>query len=134
MTVPAGHPAKLETFARLLFFAALATLTILFIVPMQDVPVPMADTLSDKAHHAIAFALLMLLGGFAFPSQRPLRLALLLLAYGAVMEVVQGMSNLGRHASWADLAADGIGICIALVVLKIGGRLRRSANNEKHLQ
>lgn len=119
---------------RLLFYAALAGFAFLMVIPPQSVPDPMPNTLSDKAHHAISFVVLMVLAAMAYPRRSPLLLALLLVAFGGVMEMVQGSTNLGRQASWGDLVADAAGVGLALILLTGIRYWRRTSSNERHLQ
>lgn len=65
----------------------------------------------DKLNHAVAFAVLALVGRFGFPATRgqALGVALGLLAFGVLIELVQGLVP-GRSSEWADLAADSLGI------------------------
>lgn len=74
--------------------------------------------LSDKQLHAIAFALLILPlactdGGVA------LRFLPAGLAFGGAIELLQ--PYVGRTADWLDLLADGVGLCIGLM---LGAALR----------
>lgn len=102
---------------RALFLTALAVVTILMVVPPEAVPDPTADALSDKAQHAICFAGLMILACLAYRHQ-PRRIpALFLLAYGGAMEAAQGLSNIGRQASWGDMIADALGVCAGWAIL-----------------
>ena len=46
-----------------------------------------------------------------------------LLAYGLGIELAQANMGQGRHASMADLVADGLGILLALALISLGKRL-----------
>ena len=46
---------------------------------------------------------------------RWLSVALGLLAYGVLIEILQGLTSY-RHAEWADLLADGLGILAGLAL------------------
>jgi hypothetical protein len=76
----------------------------------------------DKWMHGIAFALLAIwfTGQYARPSYG--RVAIMLLAYGLLIEVVQTFVPY-RTAEWADLAADaiGIGVGLAIATMATGG-------------
>jgi peptidoglycan/LPS O-acetylase OafA/YrhL len=69
----------------------------------------------DKAHHALAFAVLAVLGWLGrFPSMP--RLALGLIALGAAIELAQGLT-FTRTAEWADLLADTVGVMVGMAVV-----------------
>lgn len=68
----------------------------------------------DKAAHFIAFGLILWSFGVLFRRiPRPLA-ALLAIALGAAVEVIQGV--IGRDSSWGDLLADALGVATALVI------------------
>jgi VanZ family protein len=83
--------------------AAIATTCLL---PASDLPV---IGLSDKLKHGMSYALL----AFWFASITTRRalstLAVALLAFGGLIELLQEWMQLGRHAEWADLAANAVG-------------------------
>ena len=76
----------------------------------------------DKWMHGVAFALLAIwfTGQYARSSYG--RVAIMLLAYGLLIEVVQTFVPY-RTAEWADLAADaiGIGVGLAIATMATGG-------------
>lgn len=65
----------------------------------------------DKANHALAFAVLAVLGGIAYPG-RLARVLVALLAYGALIEVLQTFTP-DRTGEWLDLLADAVGLLLA---------------------
>jgi len=76
----------------------------------------------DKLHHAVAYAVLTLLGGrsLVLLGLRPCRgwslSAGFSLFFGAVLEILQMSLTTHRTAEWGDLFADGIGagaVCLA---------------------
>ncbi|OYU91320.1 MAG: VanZ family protein [Burkholderiales bacterium PBB5] len=69
----------------------------------------------DKLNHASAFATLAVVVTLGW-GRRWLRHALLLLAYGALIEVLQAMTPT-RSAEWADLLADGVGLTTGLLLV-----------------
>ena len=72
-------------------------------------PVPQMPTTGwDKSNHMLGFAVLMLLGRWAYPG-RTVFLVTGLLAYGALIELLQSLTP-ARFAEWADLLADGLGL------------------------
>ena len=78
-------------------------------------PPPAADTGHDKLSHAIAFLVLAVCAVRAHPAQPLHRLFGALLAFGALIEVVQSRIP-GRSAEWADLLADAIGIALGALL------------------
>jgi VanZ family protein len=72
-------------------------------------PVPQMPTTGwDKSNHMLGFAVLMLLGRWAYPG-RTMFLVCGLLAYGALIELLQSLTA-DRFAEWEDLLADGLGL------------------------
>jgi VanZ family protein len=71
---------------------------------------------SDKFEHALAFAVLTVMGRFAWPrALAPVAVAMVV--YGVAIEVLQG-SFTARTASVADVLADVAGIAIGLWVTR----------------
>ena len=91
------------------FWLALLVLTTLSLMPTGLLPPPVFS-LWDKAQHALGFGGLTLLGLLAYPHQR-VRLPLLLLAHGGLIEVAQAATG-WRYGEWMDLLADAVGIAV----------------------
>ena len=68
----------------------------------------------DKAAHFIAFGLILWSFGVLFRRMPRLWAAILTIALGAAVEVIQGF--VGRDASWGDLLADALGVAAALTL------------------
>jgi VanZ family protein len=96
------------------FFACLAVVLVLSLLPPR---VPMPSTGWDKMNHALAFAVLAVLGCRSYPR---LTLGVLpgLLAYGGLIELLQGMTDY-RSAEWLDMLADGVGLLSGWVFLRL---------------
>lgn len=94
-----------------IFWLALLLLTTLSLMPTGLLP-PQVFSLWDKAQHALGFGGLALLGMLAYPNL-PMRLPLLLLAYGGLIEVAQAATG-WRHGDWLDLLADALGIAVVM--------------------
>jgi VanZ family protein len=74
----------------------------------------------DKILHFAAFYALALLGAAAFPSRKALVwLAVLLCAYGALIEILQPLPPFGRDRDVLDWVADTIGITLAILPLMV---------------
>jgi hypothetical protein len=71
---------------------------------------------SDKIEHALAFLLLAFWFGSIVVRRDYLWLALAVLAFGGLIELVQGWMGLGRRADLLDLGADAIGIVGGLLL------------------
>lgn len=95
----------------------LVSLAVLF-APASDVPSAPAGV--DKVVHLALFAALAASGRWAGVAAR--RLAVLLLGYAALSEVVQGLPALGRSMSPADWVADAVGVLVGLVLWQLASR------------
>ena len=75
---------------------------------------------NDKLEHAGAFfGLTLWFGGLVRRERYPV-VALLMLLFGAGIEVAQGLMGLGREADVRDFVADSVGVAVALVLLYVG--------------
>jgi hypothetical protein len=95
----------------------LVSLAVLF-APASDVPTAPAGV--DKIVHLTLFAALAASGRWAGVGTRAL--AVVLLGYAAVSEVVQGLPALGRSMSPADWVADAVGVLVGLVLWELASR------------
>ncbi|VTU38637.1 putative integral membrane protein [Variovorax sp. PBL-H6] len=94
-----------EQMRRAAFWGCALAILILSLMP----PVPKMPTTGwDKSNHMLAFAVLMLLGRCAYPGRMAF-LACGLLAYGALIELLQSLTP-ARFAEWGDLLADALGL------------------------
>jgi VanZ family protein len=92
---------------------------------------PLPNTGWDKANHLLAFGALAVAGRFAFPGpgSRLLAVGAMLLAFGALIEIVQ-MGVPGRSAEWADLLADMAGIAAGTLLAALTLREAASTASE----
>lgn len=92
------------------FWRATLALLLVFIswVALTPRPPPEAGLLWDKLNHLAAFGSLAVAGYLGF-QRRWVPVALCLLAYGGLIEVLQSFIPL-RNGEWVDLLADAIGI------------------------
>jgi VanZ family protein len=67
----------------------------------------------DKLQHAIAFGTLAVLAVLAYPGVSKVRMGLLLISHGVVIEVLQYFSGY-RYGDWQDALADGVGVLLGL--------------------
>ena len=83
---------------------AVSVLVLSLLPPSQELP----TTGWDKSNHMLGFAVLAVLGHFAWPGRRwPMLLGLL--TYGGLIEVLQSFTP-DRFAEVGDLVADGVGL------------------------
>jgi hypothetical protein len=68
----------------------------------------------DKAEHFIAFYVLTVLAAAAFPRRNVILIAIALSAFGAAIEVVQGLKIVSRDRDFWDWVADTTAIAAAL--------------------
>jgi hypothetical protein len=93
------------------WWLAMSGVAVLALMPIEHLQLPVFDWW-DKAQHALAF---MVLTGWAlllWPNAA-LRVALGMLVYGAGLELAQWVLG-WRFAEWADLAADALGVLVAM--------------------
>ena len=67
----------------------------------------------DKAQHAIAFGALAVLAVLAYPGVSKVRIGLLLIAHGVLIEVLQYFTGY-RFGDWQDAVADGVGVLVGI--------------------
>lgn len=72
----------------------------------------------DKQNHFMAFFVLYLLFSFAYKNLTTVEKTIILLFVGFQMEIIQYFIP-GRFFSLLDIVADGVGIVIAIVLLKL---------------
>ena len=83
----------------------------------------MPSTGWDKANHALAFAVLTLLGCLSYPG-RGIRVLLGLFAYGILIEVLQTLTGY-RTGEVLDVVADTAGIALGWQVMALTRRAGR---------
>ena len=72
----------------------------------------------DKAQHAIAFGTLAVLAVLAYPGVSKVRIGLLLIAHGVLIEVLQYFTGY-RFGDWQDAVADGVGVLLGLAMVRV---------------
>ena len=83
--------------------------------------------ISDKVLHIVAFTILAAWFSGQYEKRSYWRIAMGLIAFGVLIELVQGTVSY-RRSEWLDLVGDAVGIVIGLVIalLGIGGWSRRA--------
>ena len=113
MPVSPGKPLfRMRLLLRLAGAVVMTVLLALMIGPYQNIE--SASRIWDKAAHFVAFGLILWSLGVLFRRLPRTVAAVLALALGGAVEIVQGL--VGRDASWGDLLADGLGIATALLL------------------
>lgn len=102
----------MRLFLRLAAAAVLLVLLALMLAPGGTIET--GGLVWDKAAHFIAFGLILWSFGVLFRRLPRIGAALLAIALGAAVELVQG--QIGRDASWGDLLADVLGVATALLI------------------
>jgi VanZ family protein len=106
-------------YGRVWLSLGLAALLLGVLVAMRPVGGALLFTLGDKVAHAAAFATFAVWFGGLVESRLMWRVALALLAYGVLIEVLQSLVPY-RSADSQDLAADAVGILLGWLVSAAG--------------
>ena len=109
-------PLRVTGLARVAFWACLLGVVVLSLTPVQQLP-PQVLNLWDKAQHAGGFAVLTLLGLWAYP-QRAIKLLAAMLALGVGIEVAQSATG-WRYGDVLDWIADAVGVAAAYTVWRL---------------
>lgn len=107
----------------LLTIGILSAITALSLWPLDNLPeVPG----TDKTHHLVAYALLMLPTAISKPKGW-IFIGLLFIAYSGAIELIQPIVN--RHGEWADLAANSAGILLGVFVAMVINKIEAITSN-----
>jgi len=113
------------TIRKFLFFACLAAVTVVSLLPAASLPDP---GISDKLSHVVAYGVLSLLGLAAYPppgGPPGARMVIGLICYGALMEPLQTLSP-GRTMDGADILANGVGVLAGTLCSLAAAAIRRA--------
>jgi hypothetical protein len=121
----------LNRLAQVAFFAALVFTFYSAVIPPQKAVqlVPW-----DKAEHFLAFYALTGLGVAAFPRRNLFLIAVLLSAFGAFIEFVQGLSIVHRDRDFWDWIADTVAIIMALAPMILVWWRRVVRSGQKNIE
>lgn len=110
-----------------LFWLCFVALNALALSPAPYLPPLEIFDWWDKAQHAIGFGTLAVLAVLAYPGVSKLRIGLMLVALGVLIEVLQHFSGY-RFGDWQDAVADGVGVVLGLGLARgvVWGLLRFS--------
>ncbi len=106
-----------------IFWAMLIFTTILMLIELA--PKQAGWMHWDKLQHVLVFMMLSLLGAHAYLHRYYLAIGLIL--YGAIIEVLQNMFTITRQASIYDWVADFVGVYVGLVIFAL---LQRITNRQ----
>ena len=113
-------PHRLSRPLRLgLYALAAAILFVLCVLPSEDLPDPGTG---DRFEHTAAWFVLTITG-YALAPRRRVAIPAFALAYGAVVEALQGLVPTGRHSDLRDFLADAIGVALAVGLFLIVRRI-----------
>jgi hypothetical protein len=97
-------------------------LVVAFVMALLPRPPQLPGAPSDKVQHVVAFAVLAALAAWAYPRARPIKVALGLSIFGALIEIAQTIPLLHRDGDPLDWLADTLA---AGLVLAIAAWIRR---------
>lgn len=107
---------RFKIVSRYIFAVGIIAVVILSLLPGNDVP---SVGVSDKIEHLVAYALLGLAGGLAFPTRRGAIVLLVLLPLlGVALEIAQ-LRVPERSADVADALADWMGAGLTLLPILV---------------
>lgn len=109
---------KFHLSLKILFWASFVSLNVLALSPAPYLPPLDIFNWWDKAQHAIGFGTLTVLAVLAYPEVSKLRIAILLMALGVLIEVLQYFSGY-RFGDWQDAVADGVGVWVGLALARV---------------
>ena len=101
-----------------LFWMCFVALNALALSPAPYLPPLEIFNWWDKAQHAIAFAVLAVLAVLAYPEVSKLRIGLLMIGQGVLIELLQYYGGY-RFGDWQDAVADGVGVLLGLAMVRV---------------
>jgi VanZ family protein len=96
-----------------LFWIAICIVSVLMLITLP--PPKVNFQYLDKIEHASIFMVLAGMGFISWPLKTKI-VTISLISYGGMMELAQGAFTTTREASWADWAADALGVFVALII------------------
>jgi VanZ family protein len=107
-----------SNFRKALFWLCFVAVNSLALSPAPYLPPLEIFNWWDKAQHAIAFGALAVLAVLAYPEVSKLRIAVLLIGQGVLIELLQYYGGY-RFGDWQDAAADGVGVLVGLAMVRV---------------
>ena len=109
---------KFHDFLKYLFWTSSVVINVLALSPAPYLPPLEIFNWWDKAQHAIGFGTLTVLAVLAYPDVSKLRIGLMLVALGVLIEVLQYFTGY-RFGDWQDAVADGVGVLLGLAMVRV---------------
>ena len=103
---------------KLAFWTCFIALNVLALMPGPYLPPLEIFNWWDKAQHAIGFGTLAVLAVLAYPGVSKLRIGVLLMVLGVLIEVLQYLGGY-RFGDWQDAVADGVGVLVGLAMARV---------------
>jgi VanZ family protein len=104
------------TLLRVVFTAAMVAA---FVVAISPLAIESGVDNGDKVAHVLAFYGLTILAAVSFPKSNIVIIAIGMSAFGALIEIVQGLSFIGRDRDVLDWIADTAAVIAALAPLYV---------------
>ena len=117
-----------SNFKKALFWLCFVALNALALMPGPYLPPLDIFNWWDKAQHAIGFGTLAVLAVLAYPQLSKLRIGVLLMVLGVLIEVLQYFSGY-RFGDWQDAVADGVGVLVGLGVVVMFVRFSKNRHS-----
>jgi len=99
---------------------SLGWLLVLGVIVGSLMPAPwvreITPTMNDKLMHFTAYFVLMIWFAGLYPRHKHVRVGVALLALGAALDILQGIATRTRSFELLDIAADAVGIVVALLL------------------
>ena len=105
-------------YLKFMFWTSFVVINVLALSPAPYLPPLEIFNWWDKVQHAIAFAVLAVLAVLAYPEASRLRIALLLIGQGVLIELLQYYGGY-RFGDWQDAVADGLGVLLGLAIARV---------------
>jgi VanZ family protein len=103
---------------KLAFWICTIVLNALALMPGPYLPPLEIFNWWDKAQHAIGFGTLAVLAVLAYPGVSKLRIGVLLMVLGVLIEVLQYLGGY-RFGDWQDAVADGVGVLVGMAMARV---------------
>ena len=97
------------------FAAGLVALAIVFL-SVKSIGVPSETLHADKINHFIAYAVLTGFIAMGWPKLRALSLVIIAFLFGLTLELIQGVMDFGRTASFLDALANLAGASFVAII------------------
>lgn len=119
------RPAQFPRRVRLGLYALAAfILMVLCALPRNDLPDPGTG---DRFEHSAAWFVLTVTGYILAPRRR-IAIPVFALAYGVLIEVMQGLLPTGRVADPLDFAADSVGVALGVIAFVLAALVQRAVD------